>query len=427
MGSVALMGTVTAAVPHDQHAESDTIGAMILNADALRVGLEQGNAADFYDQFYANVFACLGTMHRRGAGVDVHTVAAEYEMSLGTCDVSRLLEATANVPSVSNIRQYVSVVARHATARRIMGLCAETTAAMGKLQDPYEAGEALKAELSMLDVPVDQSVAEAQTMDDLLETAEEAAPWVVPGMIREDWRVLLVAGEGMGKSVILRQVAMLAAQGIHPFRFSPIPPVRTLIIDLENPVASVAETGGRMVRRLRHQKGEEYDPTRCRIFRRPGGIDPRTRHDRGELEREIAAQRPELVCIGPAYKMLHRRAQKGGMESHEEATDPVLQILDDLRTRFKFGLMIEHHAPQGYGAQRDMRPYGSQRWLAWPEIGLSLKADPQQRNTWDLGRHRGDRMTTDWPVSLHRGQVWPWEATFVTHQRDTVTEQEEPF
>jgi hypothetical protein len=206
-----------------------------------------------------------------------------------------------------------------------------------------------------------------------------------------------------------------------------MPAVRTLIVDLENPIASVAETGGRMVTHLRRTKGESYDPTMCKIFRRPGGIDPRTRHDRGELEREIAGQRPDLVCIGPAYKMLHRRPQKGGMETHEEATDPVLQILDDLRTRYGFGLMIEHHAPQGYGAQRDMRPYGSQRWLAWPEIGLSLKPNQLERNTWDLGRHRGDRMTTEWPMSLHRGEVWPWMGRWRNRVIDPITEQEDVF
>ena len=414
--------------PHDPIAERDAIGAMLLNADALRVGLELGRAEDFYDPFNSHVFACALNLWSRGAGVDVGTVASEYTISYGEqADTARLVEATINVPSVSNIREYVKVVARHAAARRVMSLCADTASQAAKLMDPYELSEELKSDLGNLDAPVDGGTLEAQTMDDLLETAETTSPWVVPGMIRQDWRVLLVAGEGAGKSVILRQIAMLASQGIHPFRFDAIDPIRALVVDLENPVASIAETGGRMVTQLRRTLGDRYDPQRCKFFRRPGGIDPRTRHDRGELEREIAGHRPDLVCIGPAYKMLHRRSQKGGMESHEEATDPVLQILDDLRTRYGFGVMIEHHAPQGYGAQRDMRPYGSQRWLAWPEIGLSLKADGTQRNSWELGRHRGDRMTTEWPVTLQRGSVWPWTGTWKHRVVDPITEMEEVF
>jgi len=414
--------------PHDLTAERDAIGSMILNTDALRVGLEIGRAEDFYDPFHAKVFACCLSLWARGAGVDMGTVTSEYLIAyVEEPDAAKLLEAITSVPSVSNIREYVRVVARHAAARRVMALCTDAATKAAGLADPYELSEDLKADLSDLDAPVDGGMLEAQTMDDLLLTAEESAPWVVPGMIRQDWRVLLVAGEGAGKSVILRQIAMLASQGIHPFRFDDIPPIKALVVDLENPVASIAETGGRMVGQLRRQKGEAYDSTRCKFFRRPGGIDPRTRHDRGELEREIAGHRPDLVCIGPAYKMLHRRSQKGGMESHEEATDPVLQILDDLRTRYGFGLMIEHHAPQGYGAQRDMRPYGSQRWLAWPEIGLSLKPDGTQRNSWELGRHRGDRMTTEWPVTLQRGQVWPWTGTWRHRIVDPVTDMERVF
>jgi replicative DNA helicase len=411
-------------VPHDPIAERDTIGAMLLSADARIAGLEVGRAEDFYDQFWANVFLCIEQIWARGGNADVSTVAAEYETRYGEADRGRLLEAVTNVPVVSNVKDYVGIVARHAAARKVMALCAETANQAVQLADPYELAESLKADLDGMDTPADTDRCEAQSIDDLLTTAETDAPWLIPGMLRSDWRCLLVAGEGAGKSVILRQIAMLSAQGIHPFRFTPMDPIRTLIVDLENPVASIAETGARMVTQLRLTVGQDYEPSRCKVFRRPGGIDPRTRHDRGELEREIAAHRPDLVCIGPAYKMLHRRSQKGGMETHEEATDPVLQILDDLRTRYRFALMIEHHAPQGYGGSREMRPYGSQRWLAWPEIGLSMKRDLQQQNVWELDRHRGDRMTTEWPTTLSRGQVWPWTGTWRNNVMDTSPEYE---
>jgi hypothetical protein len=414
-------------IPSDPIAERDAIGAMILSADARQAGLEVGRAEDFYDPLWANVFICIEQIWARGGAADISTVASEYEVRYGEADRGRLLEAVTNVPTASNVKDYVAIVARHAAARKVMALCAETANQAVKLADPYELAEALKVDLDSMDTPADTDRCEAQSIDDLLDTAESDAPWVVEGMLRSDWRALLVAGEGAGKSVILRQIAMLSAQGVHPFKFTEIPRIRTLIVDLENPVASIAETGARMVTQLRQVVGSDYDPSRCKVFRRPGGIDPRTRHDRGELEREIANHHPDLVCLGPAYKMLHRRSQKGGMETHEEATDPVLQILDDLRTRYGFALMIEHHAPQGYGGSREMRPYGSQRWLAWPEIGLSMKRDMQQQNVWELDRHRGDRMTTEWPMTLSRGQVWPWTGTWRRNVMEENREHEEAF
>ena len=418
-------------VPHDLTAESDALGSMILNDTSLRIGLELGRAEDFYDPFNANLFVLLENLHMAGRPVDVSTVASELPMNGDDgANRTRLMGMITNVPAPGHVAEYVTTVARHAASRRVMALCAEGTTLVGRGDDPYDTAEALKADLGSLDAPVDKTRLEATTADDLLATAEVDSPWVVPGLIRQDWRVLLVAGEGVGKSVILRQTAMLAAQGIHPFTFKPIRPVRALIVDLENPVASIAETASKMVRQLRMQKGDDYDPEMCKFFRRPQGMDPRSRQGHGELEREIAAHRPELVCIGPAYKMLHRRSGKSGMESYEEATDPVLSILDDLRTRYHFGVMIEHHAPQGFGGQREMRPYGSQRWLAWPEVGLSLKASKEERNTWDLGRHRGDRMSTDWPDTLHHGQTWPWVGTWadgIPGGNDEPTGEGEPF
>lgn len=413
--------------PHNTTAERDALGAMILNADSLRVGLDLGRAEDFYDVFNASVFVAVQTLHAGGSAIDVSTVAAELQhRGVDGNANGRLLDMIGSVPSFRNVGEYVTLVARHAAARRVMALCTEASASAGGLDDPYEVAEALKGDLGNLDAPVDKNRSEAITADDLLATAEVDSPWVVPGMIRQDWRVLLVAGEGVGKSVILRQIAMLASQGFHPFRFDAIRPIRALIIDLENPIASIAETATKMVRQLRLQKGDDYDPEACKFFRRPQGMDPRSRQGRGELEREIANHRPDLVCIGPAYKMLHRRSGKGGTESYEEATDPVLMILDELRTRYNFALVIEHHAPQGPANQREIRPYGSQRWLAWPEIGLSLKAEPQERNTWTLGRHRGDRMVTDWPDKLHHGDVWPWVGSWSDGMQPLPT-NEEPF
>jgi hypothetical protein len=425
-------------IPNNTTAEEDLLGAMLLNADALKVGLDLAEAEDFYDHGNSSVFAAIRELHANGHATDLSTVVDRLQRTGGDAGELRvkLVGLTVNVPVVTHAADYARVIARHAASRRMIGICSETMNALLEQADPYEMADGLTDAVGAIDMPIDKSRQEALTMPELRATAETAAPWVIPNLLRQDWRALVVAGEGAGKSTLLRQLAMLAAQGIHPFRLTPMEPVRTLIVDLENPVASITETGGQIEDRMITDLGDRYDPSWCRTWRRQGGIDPRTRHDRAELEREILLHRPQLVCIGPAYKMLHRRAQKGGTESHEEATEPVLEILDDLRTRYKFAVVIEHHAPQGYAGQRDMRPYGSQRWLAWPEIGISIKRLKDVDNTWEIDRHRGDRMVTDWPVTLHRRGLYPWTATY--EKADTILpippsyvdrdhDQKEPF
>ena len=94
-------------------------------------------------------------------------------------------------------------------------------------------------------------------------------------------------------------------------------------------------------------------------------------------------------------------------ESYEDAAEGVQQVLDDLRTRFGFALVLEHHAPKGEGSSREMAPFGSQRWLAWPELGLGLRSEKD--GSLRVERFRGDRMASSWPDKLERGgNAWPF-------------------
>jgi replicative DNA helicase len=91
-------------------------------------------------------------------------------------------------------------------------------------------------------------------------------------------------------------------------------------------------------------------------------------------------------------------------------TAEVQGILDDLRTRFQFALVAEHHAPQGNNGSRELRPFGSSLWLRWPEFGLRFRAHPDRpKQVVLVERWRGDRYRANWPDELHRGPAWPWE------------------
>ncbi len=287
-----------------------------------------------------------------------------------TADPHTLLQIANNSVGIVGAAQYAEIVVKYARARRLQGLCRETSESLASFADPYDTAESLKAALASIDLPVVGGQQQAQTLEEIIDTAEDMSPWVIPGLLRVDWRVVVVGLEGHGKSTLLRQIAAMSAQGLHPLKDITIEPIRALIVDLENPRAAIAETGKSLVAQLRRTVGDAYDPGRLRVFRKPGGLDLRTRHDRTELERELTLHKPNLVTLGPAYKMTPKRAQRGGLESHEEAVDPVLAILDDLRTRHGFALMIEQHAPEGHQGPRDLRPYGGQRWRAWPEMGI---------------------------------------------------------
>lgn len=423
---------VTTAVPSDIEAEEGLLGAMLLSGDAAAKAIDLAQSADFYRPAHGHLFAAMDSLHRRGEAIDAVTVMDELTRFglADTIEPSIFVSLQANTPSIANAMQYAEIVVRHASARRVLAITQEATQRLYAYADPYDLVDELQGELKSVDLPASIEHQRARTLDEIVIDAqhESSSPWVVPGVVRSDWRVVVVGEEGSGKSVMLKQVAACTAQGVHPFRLREIAPARVLLVDLENPVAAIAETGETLVTLLRRKRGEHYRPDNLRIYERPAGVDLRGRHDRMELEREIQIQKPALVCIGPAYKMLNRRDG----ESHEEATEPVLRILDDMRTRHGFALIIEHHAPQGAtGARRTLRPYGSQRWLAWPEMGITMRCEENEPWRYTLGRFRGDRLKADWPTELERSDrrppstaaPWPWIGRFETAQPSL----EEPF
>jgi replicative DNA helicase len=233
------------------------------------------------------------------------------------------------------------------------------------------------------------------------------APWVIDGLLREGWRVVLVASEGSGKMTWLRQIALCAANGVHPLTWKACEPVETLVVDLENPLDVVYEGAQRIVGQVRKEQGDDYRKHGAWLFHQPGGVDLRSRADRARLEVALCEVRPKVVVVGPLYKAFRR----GKGESDEEAASAVAAVFDDLRSRFGFALLIEHHAPKGAMSGRDLVPFGSSLWMRWPEFGLTLEPTGNPRE-FTVGRFRKDRVAGAWPRSISWAQRFPFSSTF---------------
>ena len=240
------------------------IGAMLVSNEAIRVGLETAHPGDFYGPANAAAFDAIRSLHRRGEHADALTTANEMRRhgSPQYADPLRLLQTAMNSVGIVGVAQYAEIVVKHARARRLQGLCRETSESVANFADPYDTTESLKSALASIDLPVVGGQQQAQTLDEIIDTAEDMSSWVIPGLLRVDWRAVVVGFEGHGKSTLLRQIAAMAAQVFIRCGTS-IEPIRALIIDLENPPAVIAETGKSLVAQLRRTVGDAYDPEGC--------------------------------------------------------------------------------------------------------------------------------------------------------------------
>lgn len=245
-----------------------------------------------------------------------------------------------------------------------------------------------------------------QWNDFLNESTNESHDWVIPGLVERMERVIIVAAEGVGKTMLARQVAICCSAGIHPFAFQRIPSVRTLTVDLENPE--------RIIRRTSRQIANEamslskVDKLDAYILTKPSGMDLLKAQDRATLEEALEEVQPHMLVIGPLYKAF---LDPGGRTSESIAIE-VAKYLDTIRTVYNCALWIEHHAPLGTTmSSRDLRPFGSAVWSRWPEFGISLQPDPTALGdyVYDVKHFRGAREERPWPTKMKRGKRFPFE------------------
>jgi 5S rRNA maturation endonuclease (ribonuclease M5) len=244
------------------------------------------------------------------------------------------------------------------------------------------------------------------------ESDDDSYDWVIPGLLERGERVIVVAAEGVGKTMLARQIAICAGAGVHPFTYQPMKPVVTLTIDLENPERIIRRTSRSIygaAAAVSHTKNHQ-----SHLLVKPQGLDLLRLDDRAVLEEHLENVQPDILIMGPLYKAF---LDPGGRTSEAVAIE-VARYLDTIRDVFKCALWLEHHAPLGTSmTSRELRPFGSAVWSRWPEFGVSLQPDMTgMPYHYDVRHFRGARDERQWPTRIKRGKRFPFEVVeFANH------------
>jgi hypothetical protein len=408
--------------------ERAVLATVVLYPDRFDAAAAVLDVGDFLRAEHRTTWRLLVELHAKGRP-DLQTILDTAAQT----GVGEIVNATVSAalaeetPAVSLLERHCHRIVAEAMTRRLGDRLASATLDLASNADGAVVAERLRDDLERLARPsgaLPEDFLRPSTL--IAESVERPRPWVLPGLLRQQGRVMIVAPEGYGKSTILRQIGVCAAAGLDPFDRRRIEPVRCLLADFENDheaSAVVDESTGALDRTslaalaiaVRVALGcDAWDPDdRLRVWTRPRGVNVRERTDRAAFETILADWRPDLVLAGPTYKL----ARRASRESDEEVADDVQQILDRLRSRYRFALVMEHHAPKAVGGgKRVLEPFGSSLWLRWPDLGIGLRPDGDRSDVLRLERFRGDRYRVRWPDELHRGgtqDLWPWNG----HQR----------
>lgn len=396
-------------LPYDATAEQAILGACMLGyGHGAEAALEHLTPSDFYRPAYAALFQAVADLHANGIVIDPGT-AWDQLQRLGTPEgltFGDLVALQADAPSGSAVPRYAEIVASYALRRRLVAEGADLVRLATDLTaDPAETVQAHYGRLAAIDSPALGCSPGDVDIDEFIQGEDLQASAIIPGLLTQEDRVIFVAPEGTAKSTLQRTITICVAHGIHPFDFSLITPQPTLLADFENP-PRIVRSWLRLLTEMAYRHTSHAARAPATLWHRPAGIDLRKRKDRVAFEDVLRRNRPKLVCLGPIYKAYVRK----GNETDEQVAAEVQTVLDDLRVRYGFALILEHHAPQiESGGHRELRPFGSSLWLRWPEFGLKLTPDAERpHDVLKVGRWRGDRSEANWPDELHRSQPWPW-------------------
>ncbi|MFE4177528.1 DnaB-like helicase N-terminal domain-containing protein [Streptomyces sp. NPDC056909] len=400
-------------------AERAVLGALMLPGDASDAAfmgvVEVLEPQDFYAPRHGLVYGLVCSLRVANDPCDPITVAAELNRRGDLTRVggaAYLHELVQSVPTVAHALDYARLVRGEALRRAVAA--AGTSAVAAALSGEGDAQELAERAVAEMQAARDRGLADrdAPPVDllDFLAQADDEPEWVIPGVLARWDRLMVTAGEGGGKSLMLRQILMRAAAGLHPWKRAKVRPVRTLLVDVENSPGQ-ARPWLRKMAAAAAEEGAEVAPGQFTVEIPERGLDLTNPADRSWLARRVERVKPDLIAIGPLYKLAL------GNPNEEETARGLMSALEMLRTvSGGAAMLIEAHSPHAAPGvkRRDLRPIGSSLWLRWPEFGFGLSpsaelgAEALRLMNWVPWR--GARSERDWPEQFCQGVSWPWQA-----------------
>ena len=373
---------------YDREAELATLAACLMSRTARDEARRHLSSGDFFNPHHMDIWDAMSRLDRHGKAVDAQTVLSVLAGSHAGA-ASLMPDLVTFMAIADNVGDYASIVRSWAIKRRLFS---EALKVQQVALNPDANAQGLAATIATNFARLRDSgiVEDAQsiTLGELLEQSDDEPDWLIPGLLERRDRLMLTGEEGLGKSYLLRQIAIMAAAGLNPFDPGKrIEPIRVMVVDCENTQSQIRRKVRRVVEFAHRYGSGRPDMVNLLCSSR---IDITRDKDLARIHFELDAAQPDLVVIGPLYRLTN-----GALQTDDDAA-PVLAALDTIRDR-GIALLIEAHAGHaiGHGGQRNLRPRGSSALLGWPEFGYGMRTVASGYA--DLVPWRGDRDERDWP------------------------------
>lgn len=114
--------------PHSSEAEMATLGALLLDPEALGVVLQYLRAADFYSNAHKKIFTAIISLSERSEAIDLLTLTEELRSSGELQNVggsTYISSLTSVVPTSANVEYYARIVQENSLRRLMLRIASE--------------------------------------------------------------------------------------------------------------------------------------------------------------------------------------------------------------------------------------------------------------------------------------------------------------
>src|SRR5690606_30035575 len=168
---------------------------------AAETAIDMLDPGDFYDPKHQAIFAAITAQIQVGSGrVDIVRLAPTLDFER---PAEYLHELQNETPTVSNADFYAETVAAAALRRQIVFACDDITReAMEGGFEASDIAEHARDRFSSLDMPTRIGAPDLD-VDSFIAETDMSYDWLIPDFLERGDRMLVTAGEGAGKSVLL--------------------------------------------------------------------------------------------------------------------------------------------------------------------------------------------------------------------------------
>jgi len=402
--------------PQDLEAERSALNT-VFSLGRIPEPLAILNPGDFYHPAHEALWQVILSLSSQGKPTDANTVHARLAERQLT-QALRMMPDLVSGPWAGSPDSLSEIILDRSGRRHVLREAWRMVNDAYTSEDGYES-ILQRAEHGLSQVPARDSgvIDDRWSIDDLLGADLPIPEWVVPDFLAKGERIIVTGEEGLGKSTFIRQIGMCAAAGMLPFPRitggNSVTPRKVMMVDAENPLHIVKEQMWG-IRRAVIEHGRSIGSDALALYSKPQGLHLGEAGDRRWLQRRIKFEQPEVLVMGPTYKLY----VSDNEEKDETIARTLTSVLDDLRGEAV--LVLEHHAGNEQGGnKRALRPIGSSLWRRWPEFGYGIRreqapktvkpADAAARRVVLLEPWRGPRAVRRWPTLMETGEDLPWK------------------